>query len=815
MSKNDTNGKAFHALLNDLVENILRFADNPGGCAEYITSQIRELIGVRLVALVSYDPENNPQLVGISPHKKEAEWRQPGITEFVTRAMIFDMPRIIDPARDPEGAGLLSAGIGRSFVIPLSVGEDRVGMLIMLHLLDDAGAAIILDAHIRVSRILALILKNSMVYRVLEHTVAARTGELAKSEKLFRTLFEQSGVGVAQISSTTGRFIRINKKYCDILGYTPEEATSLDFQTVTHPDDLQPDLENMQLLRSGSIRGFTMDKRYIRRDGAAVWVTLSVSAMWDIGAEPDYHIAVVTDITARKAAEDALRESTARLNFVMEASNIGAWELDLDDHSMHRSPEHDRIFGYDELQPRWTYEIFLEHVLPEDRTMVDGKFRQAVLTHTDWKFECRIRRVNGEIRWIWKAGRHQMHESEIIPRMAGILLDITERKQAEDSRLKYEQQLQQNQRLEALGILAGGIAHDFNNLMSGIFGYIDLAMIENDRNRATELLSKAMKTMDRARGLTQQLLTFSKGGAPIQKVTSLIPFIQETAQFAVSGSNVLCRCDIPDDLWQCDIDKNQVAQVIDNIVINAQQAMPGGGTIEIQARNIPHGRTEHSLLTDGNYVRISVKDNGIGIPKEILPRIFDPFYTTKSTGHGLGLATCYSIIKRHSGAIDIESEPGKGSTFHIYLPAVTDTVSTAPQERTTAAKGSGTILIMDDEDVVLDTLGNMLEALGYTVICTGNGMEALERFLSERAAGRSCAAIILDLTVPGAMGGKDAAAEIRKTDPDIPVFVASGYADDPIIKNPTRYGFTASIGKPFQRTELAEMLERHVHTHHG
>ncbi len=390
-----------------------------------------------------------------------------------------------------------------------------------------------------------------------------------------------------------------------------------------------------------------------------------------------------------------------------------------------------------------------------------------------------------------------------------VISNISERKQAETEMRKLEEQVQQTQKLEALGILAGGIAHDFNNLMGGLFGYIDLANEESKGRKLSIYLSKAINTIDRARGLTAQLLTFAKGGAPVQKVTSLSSFIKETANFALSGSNISCRFDMAKNLWSCNIDKSQIIQVIDNIIINSQQAMPGGGTIDVKVKNISLGEREHITLHAGKYVKISINDSGIGIPKEILPRIFDPFYSTKAKGHGLGLTTSYSIINRHGGAIDVESEPGKGSTFHVYLPASPQSGS----ETTTSIvthKGSGTIIVMDDEEVIRDTIKKMLEILGYSVVCKNDGRAALECFFEEIKAQRTITGLILDLTVQGGMGGKEAVIEIRKMSAKIPVFVVSGYADDPIMKNPKDYGFTASICKPFRKIELAEMLEKHL-----
>ena len=385
----------------------------------------------------------------------------------------------------------------------------------------------------------------------------------------------------------------------------------------------------------------------------------------------------------------------------------------------------------------------------------------------------------------------------------GIVLqsDITELKM-------YQQEILRSQQLESLGALAGGIAHDFNNLLGGVYGYVDIASGYSDDEKVEKYLDKALASIDRARGLTQQLLTFAKGGAPMLKVQSLFPFVNETVRFALSGSRVSCRCEADDSLWTCTFDRNQISQVIDNIVINAQEAMPEGGELVIHAENRTVAAKTHSQLTPGRYVAITITDTGIGIAPEKLPHVFDPFFTTKSKGHGLGLATCYSIVKRHEGCIDISSEPGKGTAFTIWLPASSEKFVEDTRVLTdTVFRGSGRILVVDDEEILRDTMQNMLESVGYTVVCQSDGESALEFFKAEKEAGRELEGVILDLTIPGGIGGREIICIIRELDATIPVFVASGYAEDPVMADPQRYGFTGSIKKPFRKKELLSLLE--------
>lgn len=391
-----------------------------------------------------------------------------------------------------------------------------------------------------------------------------------------------------------------------------------------------------------------------------------------------------------------------------------------------------------------------------------------------------------------------------------IIRDVSDRKRAETERRELEHRLHHAQKLESLGVLAGGIAHDFNNLLAGLFGYLDMARLQNTDATVTTYLDRALAIFSRAKDLTQRLLTFAKGGAPDRKPGPLGPMVQEAASFSLSGATVGCRYQIPDDLWWADYDENQLGQVIDNLVINAQQAMPLGGTISITAANLIISPGTHSILAPGRYVQISLQDDGVGIPPEILTHIFDPFFTTKQHGSGLGLATCYSIIQKHDGIIEVESQPGQGCTFRILLPAIDPQPPRNAVQESVVATGQGQILVMDDEECMREVVREMLTALGYEVTTAADGVEALTLLHAAHVAGRPFAAAILDLTVPGGMGGRQVAAEIGQIYPDLPLIAASGYAVDPIMAHPREFGFCDRIEKPFRLTGLAALLANQV-----
>ncbi|MBI5847243.1 MAG: response regulator [Nitrospirae bacterium] len=383
--------------------------------------------------------------------------------------------------------------------------------------------------------------------------------------------------------------------------------------------------------------------------------------------------------------------------------------------------------------------------------------------------------------------------------------DVTEKR-------KIENELMKARNIESLGLLAGGIAHDFNNILVGILGNITLAkrkLEKEDKEKIAERLAGVEKAAFRAKDLAYQLLTFSKGGAPLLKTTYISGLIMDSAKFTLSGSSIICNFFFPDGLWPVDIDRGQLSQVIHNLIINAKWAMPEGGKIEARAENIIlDGRSAGTtILPDGKYIRISIKDEGIGIPPEHLDKIFDPYFTTRGKGSGLGLATAYSIIKRHGGMITAESIAGEGTTFYLYLPASEKSVMPEADEGAPGT-GKGSILLMDDEEIVREVTENMLIELGYDITLVKNGAEAVECYREAAKSDRPFAAVILDLTIPGGMGGRDTLQELRKIDPTVRAIVASGYSADPVMAEYKKYGFSDVLKKPFSLQEISSSLQK-------
>jgi PAS domain S-box-containing protein len=406
-----------------------------------------------------------------------------------------------------------------------------------------------------------------------------------------------------------------------------------------------------------------------------------------------------------------------------------------------------------------------------------------------------------------------IQDSEEISLFAEIATDIAFA--LRDIELVATNELQEQERLrmakmETIGMLAGGIAHDFNNLLTGIMGNIGLVKSYIPSSDPTyEMLSEAEGAAVRARDLTRQLLTFAKGGKPLKKLVNVGELIKESAEFALRGSKVKLELILPDDLWQIEADEGQISQVINNMIINADEAMPIGGTLKISAENQIVKKSDSLPLQRGNYLRIDIADTGLGMSTEQLQSIFEPYFTTKQRGSGLGLTTAYSVIKNHSGAILAESMQNKGSTFHIYLPATKKALKGAKKLKVEeSGQAGGKVLVMDDEEIIRKMLKNMLGMAGYIVEVSANGAEALEKYQQAKKARDPFDAIIMDLTIPGGMGGKEAVNKILEIDPKANVIVSSGYATDPIMSDYKKYGFKAVIAKPYSVKQLRELLSK-------
>ncbi len=425
-----------------------------------------------------------------------------------------------------------------------------------------------------------------------------------------------------------------------------------------------------------------------------------------------------------------------------------------------------------------------------------------------------VRDITAQRRREEELKKYRDRLEDLVAERTAELVTANERLQREVAdRKRMQEDLIRTEKLESLGVLAGGIAHDFNNLLSAVLGNISLAKRYTEPGgRVYEWLEEAERASSRAGNLAQQLLTFSKAGTPVKKVISLPALVREAAEFALRGSSTRCEFIAPEDLWKAEVDEGQICQVINNIVLNAEQAMPSGGTVRVECSNVKLGPADLPGTRSGRYVRIDVEDHGSGITSDHLEKIFDPYFTTKQEGSGLGLATAYSIIGKHDGAVTVDSTPGMGTIFHIYLPAsvgaADDASSDAVQTGRKLYPGSGRVLVLDDEEIIRVIVGSMLREIGYEPSFAEDGETAIQIYGEAKDTGHPFDLVLLDLTIKGGMGGMECMRNLLRIDPAVKAIVTSGYAEDPIMSNFSDFGFRDIITKPYQIEDLSEILFR-------
>ena len=512
----------------------------------------------------------------------------------------------------------------------------------------------------------------------------------------------------------------------------------------------------------------------------------------------DTNAAYKKEIIERERTAEALRESEEKYRVLVENAS-DAIVVARDGMLCFVNSRAVQLSGYSEEE--LLSDPFIAVVHPQDRDMVQHNYLQRLRgkpVPMGYTFRCLHK--DGSVKWVEPSAVRISWEG--VPATLNFLRDITEKHRLEEELLKA-------QKLEAIGVLAGGIAHDFNNILATIMGNVSLAKMDVSQNdKIHHILEEAEEASKRAKALTRQLLTFSKGGAPVKEVTTISDVIVGCSTFALSGSRIGCDFNLPADLWPVKIDVGQINQVIQNIIINADQAMDAGGTIRINAANITVNMNHGLPLQAGNYVLLKFQDSGSGIPEVNLKKIFDPYFTSKKNGSGLGLTTAYSIIKRHNGHITVDSQMGAGTTFNVYLPSSKEEIRQKVEDAIVDIQGKGKILAMDDEKMIRSVIQQMLHRIGYEVELANDGEEAIGLYRRAIEAGRPFDAVILDLTVPGAMGGKEAIGRLCEIDANVKAIVSSGYSVDPVMSNFEEYGFCGVVEKPYNLQKLGETLNQ-------
>lgn len=607
------------------------------------------------------------------------------------------------------------------------------------------------------------------------------------SEELSRyRLLVDSASDLIHSVTPEGKFIYTNQAWRDTLGYSDNEISRLSLMEIVDKNCQG----QCRVIFDSLIQGEKIDRNtttFISRDGGKVIVEGRCTTHFENG-KPLFMTGIFRDMTLHAIQELALLESEKKYRDLFESSS-NLIQLVLPNGRLKYANKAWRdTFGYSEekIASLSIFDLIAKDCQNHCQTVFQQIISDPKLHHIETTFTTKEGRkilIEGNAICNFENGKPTFTHC--------IFQDVTEKK-------SMEKELIKGQKLESLGILAGGIAHDFNNLLTAILGNISLArMYATPGDEVIEYLNKTENASMRAQGLTKQLLTFSKGGAPIKKITSVTDLVKDCSSFVLRGSKVKCDFHFEDGLKAVEADEDQLSQVVQNLVINASQAMPDGGIITIHGHNRIITQELLPPLPAGEYIELLFEDHGIGIAAEDLSRIFEPYFTSKSTGSGLGLAISYSIIKKHGGTINVNSNPGKGTIFSILLPAVQSQNDTVEKSEDLPQITPARVLLMDDDTSIRDIASAMLEIMNCSVKTAQNGNEAL-RLYAEAIQERSpYDFVIMDLTIPGGMGGKEAISELLALDPDAKVIVSSGYANDPIMANHAAYGFKAILPKPF------------------
>lgn len=636
---------------------------------------------------------------------------------------------------------------------------------------------------------------------------------IQESEELYRTLIETSPDSIT-LSAMDGKMVMANQAAVEMRGYSSEEELlRKNMMELIAPQDIEKAKKNIKkTLEKGSLKG--TEYTLLKKDGTTFFADVCVSIIKDAEGNPSTFMAVVRDITERKKMEEALAAEKERLSVTLRSIAESVISVDIKGNVVFMNEVAEQLTG-------WTQADAIGKPLCDVLNVVDSK-NKPIACHEivndvieKGDISCTITIDEGILiakdeteKIIAQSCAPIRDKDNNILGVVIILRDITDKQ-------KLEKELFKATKLESIGLLAGGIAHDFNNILTGITSSLFMAKMSLDKDSTIyKFIFEAEKAAFRATKLTNQLITFAKGGAPIKESQSIREIIEEAVGFSLSGSNIDCELKLPEDLWAIEIDRGQIDQVITNLIINAEQAMPEGGTITLNAENIviddsiPKDTTAFLPLNPGNYIKISVKDEGVGIRPEDLESIYDPYFTTKDNGSGLGLTICYSIIRKHNGVIYAKSRMGVGTTFHVYLPVSGKKAKKIEKkEEETPLTGTGKILVMDDEEVVRITAGQILRSIGYKVDYAKDGSEAIIKYKKAMESEEPFDAVIMDLTIPGGMGGMEAVQKLIEIDPDVRTIVTSGYSHDPIMANFKEHGFSGVITKPYMVEEFNAVIK--------
>ena len=623
---------------------------------------------------------------------------------------------------------------------------------------------------------------------------------LKRSEQNYRLLVENQTDMVVKID-TRGRFLFVSPSYCKMFAKTEEELLGQTFLPLVHSDDRQATTKAMENLYRPPYTAY-MEQRAKTKDGWR-WLAWVDTAVLNENKEVEAIIGIGRDVTKRKRAQEALEAEKERLAVTLRSIGDGVITTDPEGAITLINKVAENLTGWAEHSALGQSIDRVFHIVNEQshkrcqnpvRRVIESGQIIGLANNT------KLIRKDGKEFIIADSGAPIISKGGEVIGVVLVFRDITEKRRMHQEILKI-------QKLESLGVLAGGIAHDFNNFLTGIIGNLSLVRLDiTPQSKIYDSVKNIETAALRAKGLTQQLLTFSRGGKPVKSVVHLPDLVSESVAFALRGSNLKCHSAFKPDLKLVEVDQGQIGQVLNNLVINAVQAMPQGGLINISAENVVLGVDNPMNLKPGEYVKLTLTDQGTGIPKGHIDRIFDPYFSTKQKGSGLGLSVAYSIVDKHDGNITVESELGAGATFHVFLPATNKTSRNAVGHKSKIFKGKGRVLVMDDEKLIRDIVVQFLTVMGFEAAKAEDGRQAMELYREAKESGHAFDVVIMDLTIPGGMGGKETITKLLAYDPAAIAIVSSGYSNDPIMSNCEAYGFKGVIKKPYRIEDLSDAL---------
>lgn len=622
---------------------------------------------------------------------------------------------------------------------------------------------------------------------------------LKESEEKYRLLVEYQTDLVIKLDKE-GNFLFANPMYCNLFGKPEKELIGSKFIPLISEEHKEETRKAFESLYDAPHHVY-IEHRAFTKEGW-LWLGWMYTGILNNTGELEEIIGVGRNVNELKKTEFELVKEKEQLTVTLKSIGEGVFTVDKNEKIVLMNNEAEKLTGwkFNEIEGKYFYEIY-ETLDAKTGLKSENIVRHAVISKssTITKERTLISR-NKSKKLINDSASPIIDSNGKVIGCVIVFRDITEEKKMRDN-------LHKTRKLESIGVLAGGIAHDFNNILTAVLGNISIAKIKTEKNSSVQkILNSAEHACFKAKNLTQQLLTFSKGGAPVKKPENLDILIKQVCDEVLEKSNIRYNYSFPSKLLRTEIDKAQIMQAVRNIIINAEQSMPLGGKLSITGENVFVQQENKMHLLPGDYVKISIKDTGSGIPSKYIDKVFDPYFSTKKEGSGLGLSAAFSIISKHMGYIGVESFPEDGSEFYFYIPAVKET-SSKETDKTKFTEGKKNILIMDDETGVRFVLSEMLRNLGYNPIESSNGRECIDKFIELRELGYEISAVILDLIIPGGMGGREAVAELLKIDPNVKTIVSSGYSNDPVLSNYSEYGFTDILSKPYNLDQLKQKLK--------